>query len=476
MGSTIAPANELTLHLAYGDSSGATAGLSLWQGDQLVRQLDLPPPDGHWNVTIPAAPGTLIYAVATQLDGDFAITAPLYVSPVAGGRVQINEVLPAPNSDDQRDYNGDGEINSEDEYIELYNSGSAPLSLAGYSIADAASLTGGRRFTFAPNDFIGAGERLLLWQAESDLGLNDDGDLLQLFDANGVLVDNIGWDARENGASLSRVPDGGEWQMLTPPTPGEANQSFPPQQATLPEAEEPPDDNERAPDPAVLAVDVSNPASPNFGQTSGPPASLALAKLRGLESVVEFRAQVVVPSGLFPSVIYVAEAALDGNGAPLPVAGLGVQVYLKGGAFIPMNEGDWLLVRGGLVKSFRGEMEIQIAEPGQAWPYEAGTPLAPLPVTISDIGESLEARLVTFTGVVTGWQGDSLYLSDPANPEAPAIRVTVRSSLGWKRPYVQLGERFQVTGIVSQFATASPWNDGYRVLVRYKSDLVKVAP
>jgi len=58
--------------------------------------------------------------------------------------------------------------------------------------------------------------------------------------------------------------------------------------------------------------------------------------------------------------------------------------------------------------------------------------------------------------------------------DAESIRVTVRSSLGWKRPYVQKGEQFQVTGIISQFGTASPWNDGYRVLVRFERDLVKL--
>ena len=39
---------------------------------------------------------------------------------------------------------------------------------------------------------------------------------------------------------------------------------------------------------------------------------------------------------------------------------------------------------------------------------------------------------------------------------------------------VKVGEVWQVTGIVSQFATAAPWNDGYRILVRYPSDLVRV--
>ncbi|MCA9008071.1 MAG: hypothetical protein KDA70_22595, partial [Planctomycetaceae bacterium] len=74
----------------------------------------------------------------------------------------------------------------------------------------------------------------------------------------------------------------------------------------------------------------------------------------------------------------------------------------------------------------------------------------------------------------TGWQGDSIFLSDPADSDAAPVRVTVRSTLDWRRPYVNEGERFRVTGIVGQFASTAPWNDGYRVLVRYPSDLLEL--
>ncbi|RME65439.1 MAG: hypothetical protein D6790_01840, partial [Caldilineae bacterium] len=73
-----------------------------------------------------------------------------------------------------------------------------------------------------------------------------------------------------------------------------------------------------------------------------------------------------------------------------------------------------------------------------------------------------------------GWQGGTFFLADPENPEAEPVAVTVRSSLGWRRPYVELGERWRVTGVVSQFARRAPWNGGYRVLVRYRGDLVRV--
>ena len=125
----------------------------------------------------------------------------------------------------------------------------------------------------------------------------------------------------------------------------------------------------------------------------------------------------------------------------------------------------------GRTHSFRGEFEVLLDSPEQIWRLDAGTPLAPLRVTPAAIGETLEGRLVTFDGVVVKWQGDSIYLADPAQPEAEPVRVTVRSSLDWKRPYVNQGERFRVVGIVSQFAREAPWNGGYRVLVRFVEDL-----
>ena len=441
MGSEIAPGNEVLLVLAFGDRQGEAMAVALWQDDQLIRQLDLPPADGQWQVSVPAVPGSFLYAVATQRDGDFAVTAPLYVVPEAGGSVIINEALPAPNAD----HNGDGEINTGDEFVEFYNPGTAPFALAGWQLYDAS----GHRFTFGPGRFIGAGEYLLLWRKETGLSLNDDGDSLRLVDDAGTQIEQVGWGAAPRGHAYGRLPGSREWRGGLRPTPGQPNEAIPVEPPRPPK------------EPDFDPVDVADPRSPVFGQATGAPGSLALGKLRGLYAPVEFRGQVTVPPGLFNSAIYVAEPAGT-------LAGLGVQVYLDVGEFMPMQEGDWVLVRGE-IRSFRGEMEIRLDEPGRAWRIGPGTPLLPLPVQVEEIGESLEGRLVTFDGVISGWQGDSLYMvapqSDPRDKAAAWVRVTVRSSLDWRRPYVQIGERYRVIGVVSQFGTKSPWNDGYRVLI-----------
>lgn len=467
MGSTLQAANEVTLDVDYGDTTGEVAGVAIWQDDKPIQQLARPLAGGRWTVTLPAMPNSFLYAVATQADGDFAVTAPFYVLPTGGGAaVVINEVLPAPGAD----HNGDGVINSDDEYIELYNPSDQPVSLAGWQLSDVTSdVTPSRRFTFGVGRYIGGHQYLLLRRTETRINLNNTDDSMRLFNADGEAVDQIAWaQSPRRGHSLSRLPDGGTW-LEGNATPGKANQLATDNKT---EAAKPPDthddeddkdEDDDEPPPVRL--------EPTYGQVGGPPASIAQSKLSGLEQWVEFRAVVTAPPGLYNATIYVADPAPDYTIGPL--AGIGINVYVRNGAFPPLAEGDRVLVRG-LLRSFRGEMELQLESPTQIWKLEGGVPLQPLPVSATEVGETLEGRLVTFTGVVTGWQGDSIFVTDPNHPDAEAVRVTVRSSLPWRRPYVQKGQRWQVTGIVSQFAREAPWNGGYRVLARYKEDLVKL--
>jgi hypothetical protein len=267
------------------------------------------------------------------LDGDFAVSAPLYVLPTGSGRVHINEIVPAP---------------------------------------------------------------------AADHNLDADPNLLRLLDPAGVEADRLDWGGSPApGRSLSRYPDGQSWVWHTPATPGQPNQPAPPEAPAAP-----PKQNEDAPAPSnaqsipLLTLDPVD-----------------FAKFKGLQVVVELRVQVTAPPGLFNSSIYVADPVPDPTGSMLAFAGSGIHVYLRNGHFPPLQEGEWIKVRGRL-DSFRGEMELELRSGGQVQRLEIGAPLLPAPVASSDIGEKLEGRLVTFTGVVSGWQGDSLYLADPMSPTA----------------------------------------------------------
>ncbi|RLT36917.1 MAG: hypothetical protein DWI57_14235, partial [Chloroflexi bacterium] len=457
MGSAIEPQDALAVDVDYRDWNGQVAALALWLNDRPIVQTDLPQGSGIWQVTVSAVPGSVLYAVATQADGDFAVTAPLLVKNGDAARVIINEVLPAPAAD----WNGDGTIDSNDEFIELYNPGDTPVSLAGWRLEDRSiSNPTRRRFVLGVEHLLPARGFLTIWGRESHIGLNDDGDRVELYDSSGRLVDAVEWNSRiARGQGLSRVPDGGNWQSRDP-SPGRSNPSDTPGPGSGGSGEQP----ETLPPWGSGAA----PGTPG-GEAVGPFRSVTAAKLAGMEDGVHFVGVVTVPPGLFNSAIYVADPALPPNDA---TAWLGVQVYLRRGTFPELAEGDRVEIRGTM-HSFRGEREILVERPADIWRIGPGKPLQPLSIEASAVGESLEGRLVTFEGVVTGWLGASIFLADPEQPDAEPVRVTVRSSLGWRRPFVNRGERWQVTGIVSQSADAAPWNGGYRVLVRYPSDLME---
>ena len=455
MGGIVPLTGQISFVINYQDRSGDVAGLALWQDGKPLRQLDLPPMDGEWRVTVPVAPNSLIYAVATQVDGDFAVTMPLRVTGNGNARIWINEVMPVPLSD----HNRDGVADTGDEYIELWNAGPDPISLAGWQLADRPDSEPAQRrlFTLGPQHFLDAGAYLVIWGKESFIGLTNSNERLALFDPGGQLVDFVEWSSSPGGdRTLSRVPDGGRWDLWGS-SPGWSNGDY---SLVVP------------PTPTPPAWQVAGSAAPGTpgGEAVGPFGSVTQAKLAGMGESVRFVGVVTAPPGLFNAAIYVADPAGGPNEA---TAAVGVQVYLNRGDFPPLAEGDRIDVQG-VMDSFRGEREIRVARPELIWRVDSGAPLLPLPVNAADIGEKLEGRLVTFEGIVTGFRGSSFFLADPANPEAAPVEVHVRSSLPWRRPFVVDGDRWRVTGIVGQFALEAPWNGGYRVLARYEGDLVRL--
>ncbi len=442
MGSTIAPQNRVRFLVYARDLAGDANALAIWQDGQPLYTQAVPRDDGRWAIEVAAVPGSLFVAVATQADGDFAVTAPIRVEAGHGGTARIARVLPAP----REDHNGDGTVDSDDEFIDLFNPGDLPLALVGWSLTDEAGDENlNRRYTFAPGSALGSGETQRLWRKETGISLNDKKDYVRLLDPDGNEVDHVGWDTWvEPGVAL---------ETGVSPPPG------------------PPASSGGSSGGTSAGSNFSSPDIPSTeGQAGGPPGSLAQAKLAGLTRWVEFDAVVTAPPGLYNASFYVADPAPDIASGPF--AGIGIQVYLRNGEPPLLVEGERVRLRGEL-RSFRGEMELFVEQPDQIWPLGRGDLLDPLPVTLEEINESVEGRLVTFRGVVGGFSRDSIFLVDPANPDVE-VQVTVRSSLGWRRPYVNDGEVWEVMGIVSQFARSAPWNEGYRVLVRYEGDLVEV--
>ena len=140
------------------------------------------------------------------------------------GEVVINEVLIRPHYDWERK----GGIDTDDEFIELYNSGPRDVQLGGWILDD---LRGGGSTPFVlPSRLIEADGFAVFFRSRTSLALNDTGDTVTLRAPNGHTVDTISY-LRVEAYNLSygRLPDGsnhfayGLW-----PTPRDSNRLYTP--------------------------------------------------------------------------------------------------------------------------------------------------------------------------------------------------------------------------------------------------------
>ncbi len=132
-------------------------------------------------------------------------------------RVVINEFLPDPSSD----WNGDGRVDSNDEWIELYNKESEAVDISNWILDDLES---GGTEPYPIGTTIPSGGFLTFHKSETGVGLNNGGDTVRLLDSAGDLVDSYAYSSSSDDISQGRVPDGGNnWAFLDNPTPGTAN-------------------------------------------------------------------------------------------------------------------------------------------------------------------------------------------------------------------------------------------------------------
>jgi len=146
--------------------------------------------------------------------------------------VLINEV--APNQAD--DYNGDGEVATSDEYVEIGNASAFEVDLSGWSLSDGVGVRhvfptgtvlppGGVVIVFGGGEpTIVPGTTLVQTASTGRLGLNNGGDFVRLADLDGESVGAVRFGDLGKGKVINRATDLDEadaW-TVTDPTPGTA--------------------------------------------------------------------------------------------------------------------------------------------------------------------------------------------------------------------------------------------------------------
>ncbi|PYE85979.1 ExeM/NucH family extracellular endonuclease [Pseudoroseicyclus aestuarii] len=158
----------------------------------------------------------------------FGAANPTYLGEGNGGggetpavTLVINEFLADPASGLDGDANGDGTRDAtDDEFVEIVNTGDTPLDLSGMTISDAVQV----RHVFAQGTTLAAGEAIVVFgggtptgsfggaqvvtASSGALGLNNGGDSITLAGADGSPIDTVTYGS-EGGrdVSLTRDPD-----------------------------------------------------------------------------------------------------------------------------------------------------------------------------------------------------------------------------------------------------------------------------
>jgi hypothetical protein len=176
------------------------------------------------------------------------------------------------------------------------------------------------------------------------------------------------------------------------------------------------------------------------------------ARAAAVDTRVAISGTVTFPSGLIARTIYVQDATG------------GIRVYLRKGEFPALKVGDRVNV-AGWTRDFHGETELSVPDPSYLKLTGPGKPLAPRPIAAKEIGDAREGELVQVVGAVTRYSPLGLTLRDRSG----LIELYFPESLGWRRPYVRIGELWGAQGVLSQYANEK--GDGYRIIPRFKSDI-----
>ncbi|MDP9353021.1 MAG: lamin tail domain-containing protein, partial [Chloroflexota bacterium] len=128
-------------------------------------------------------------------------TAPT-TTPYPHVEIYVNEVLSQPDTD----WNGDGSVDTNDEWVELYNKGDSDVDLDEWVIDDGP---GGSDPFMLRSLFIRSDGYFVLFSSATGLRLNDSGDQVRLYRSDGALADDLHVPPLDPDQSVGRYPDGG---------------------------------------------------------------------------------------------------------------------------------------------------------------------------------------------------------------------------------------------------------------------------
>jgi hypothetical protein len=144
----------------------------------------------------------------------------------------------------------------------------------------------------------------------------------------------------------------------------------------------------------------------------------------------------------------------------------GILVLLYRGEFPVLQEEDWQEVRGRL-SDYHGERRVWVRRVEDLRWVGSGQPAEPQLIGSGEVDEAHEGLLVQVFAPAVDFRGRAFWIDDGSGE----ARVYIRESVGFDRPWIEVGEMWLVVGVVSQYVRSRPYVGGYRLLPRTEADL-----
>jgi DNA/RNA endonuclease YhcR with UshA esterase domain len=321
--------------------------------------------------------------------------------PVYSNKIRINETVPQPAS------------GSKYEFIELYNSGDEDVDLFGWQIDDIDG--GSKPYTIQEGVTIGSKKYLTFYNATTKISLNDSGDSVRLVDPNGDVKSDIDYNKARRGQSYSLFLDGWKWTIKS--TPGSKN--IYQEEVILPDE-----------DIFIPETTIESARELLVGE---------VVKIAGVVSVL--------PGKLSSQYFYIQNDDA------------GIQVYSYYKLFPSLRLGDFVQVTGEIAE-YKNEKRIKIASDSDIQIVSSRSPPEPKVVKINELSENLEGQYIKVAGTVTKTSGNVFYIHGSGE-----IQVSIREGTGIKKPKMRVGDKVEITGILSQYGSY------YRILPTRQDDV-----
>ena len=344
---------------------------------------------------------------------------------------------------------------SEEEFIEITNTGSETVDLQGWSLTDASEKT----YTINDSQTVEPGTYLALSRETTSIALNNSGtESVALIAPDDVVIDQMTYDTTTKGQSFILL--NGSWVGTTNVTPNEPNIFS----QLEPETTEETGVSEPVVEAEVVESDVVNEIVEPVIQIvekivpvyqSSSPATTStyqdttLASVRSLSKGTKVRTTGTVS----------AEPGLLGKQI-MYLAGSGIQVYLYAANWPDVSVGDVVQINGELSSS-RSETRIKLASADDLVVLYSGDEPIPHEVELEEIDEDTEGWLVMIEGLVTSVENDRFEIEEGSE----TTTVLIKDGTNINMSGIEVGSKVQVTGVVSRYY------DSFRVLPRSGNDI-----